>query len=310
VSNFQFPTDPAVQAYLRALAGGFNPNLDPTQTDAWAILQGTLTAYGFSGADLLSLQNFIKSEIINGRNTDQITLDLEASPEFANRFPAIIERRQKGLPPISPSDYVSLERTYQQLERSAGLPPQMFDAAHYDTLIANDVSASEYGNRVQQGVIAANQAPQETRDMLLNYYGVTPGQLAAHFLDPAKVWPVLQQQFAAAGIGGAAQRVGFNQQNPVSEQEAMRLAQLGVTPEQAQQGFMELYHQRQLYGTLPGQSQTGLTTDQLLGAEFGGDEVTKELLQRRALEQQATFQAGGQFQQTQAGTSGLGAVTR
>lgn len=287
--------------------GPLPPQMNATQQSAWAILQQTLQSYGFTGSDLASLTKFVQTELINGTGADQISLDLQNSREYAKRFPAIIQRRQAGLPPISAGEYVSLERQYAQLERAAGLPVNFTDQSHYDSLIARDVSSSEYSSRINDGYVAMLQAPAEARQALKDYYGVTDGHLAAYFLDPNKALPLLKQQAQAALIGGAGIRSGFGE---VSQGQAARVAQLGVSSDAAQTGFMELFHERQLTHTLPGQAQTAISADQQLGAAFGGDEATRELLQRRADEQKATFQAGGKFGEDQAGIAGIGQVVR
>lgn len=283
------------------------PPLDPTQQSAWAILSQTLANYGFTGQDLNDMQNFIKGELINGTGPDQITLDLEASPQFARRFPAIVYRREHNLPPVSPAEYLSLQHSYQQLEHSAGLTPQMFDNQHWDSLIANDVSTAEYATRINQGFVASMQAPPDVRQALQDFYNVSPGDLASFFLDPTKALPLLQQRFAAAQIGGASARTGFGE---VSSSQAEHLAQLGISSTQAQTGFQDLYHQRQITGTLPGQQQTAIPTNDLLNAEFGGDTVTQELLARRAQEQKDYFAQQGQFTESGTGVTGLGQVVR
>jgi len=280
------------------------PPLSATQQSAWAILAQTLTSYGFSGTDLANLENFVQTELINGTGTDQINLDLMQTPEFAKRFPAIVSRRNAGLPPISPAEYVTLERQYAQLERAAGLPQGFGD---YNALIANDVSPSELSSRIQKGYVAMLQAPREALQALSDYYGLGQGTMAAYFLDPTKAEPIVEQQAQAALIGGAGIRTGYGE--PTAAQ-ALRLAELGISESAAQQGFMNLVHQRQLEGTLPGQAQQALTPDQLLGSEFGGDQATKDLLARRAEDQKAAFAGSTAFRETATGITGLGPVVR
>lgn len=300
-------TPPATTPPATTPTGTTSADLSGTQLDAWAILQQTLAQYGFTGQDLSDLTAFVKNELIAGTGSPQIQLDLENTAQFARRFPAIIARRNAGLPPISPSDYVSLEQSYQELERGAGLTPGMFDAQHWDSLIANDVSPTEYATRINQGYIASIQAPQDVKDSLFNYYGVGPGDLTSFWLDPAKSLPILQQRFAAAQIGGAATRTGFT---GVAATQAERLAQLGITPDVAQTGFATLAKEAQLTGTLPGQAQTAMNPDDLLGAQFEGDAATQQELLRRQAEQKANFQGSTNFGTTATGVTGLGPVVK
>lgn len=281
------------------------PGMTSSQADAWAQLQQTLQAYGFSGQDLASLVDFAKQQITAGNSQTQVLLNLENTPQFAARFPAIIERRNAGLPPISPAEYLSLESSYEQLERAAGLPPNF---ASYDKLIAADVSPSEYSDRINKGYLAVSQAPPETMKAFQDYYGTTPGQLAAYFLDPTKAEPLLLQQAAAAQIGGASAVSGFGQ---VDQHQALKLAQQGVTYGQAQQGFQTLAQASQLYNPLPGQGQRyGFTTDNLLGAQFGSDGQTKLQLQLQADYEKGLTAQGTQVGQTSQGATGVGSVSR
>jgi hypothetical protein len=308
IPGYQAPaaaTTPASASTTPATpATSTTPAMDATQQSAWAVLAQTLQSYGFNGTDLQNLEDFIQKELINGTSDAQINLDLMQTKEFANRFPAIIARRNAGLTPISPADYINLEDQYTQIERSAGLPPNFGD---FDALIANDVSPSELSSRVQQGYIAMLQAPPEAMQALQDYYGINQGTMAAYFLDPEKAAPLVVQQAQAAILGGAGIRSGFGE--PTAAQ-SLKLAQLGISPDQAQAGFMDLAHQQQLEGTLPGQSQQALTSDQLIGSEFEGDQATKDLLAQRAAEQKANFQANTGFGTTSSGVTGLGSVTR
>jgi hypothetical protein len=298
------PPKPAAPA---APAAPVLPAFTSDEADAWAQLQATLASYGFTGTDLSFLVDFARKELINGVGQTQILLDLEQTHQFEQRFPAITLRLQQGLPPISPAEYISLEASYEQLEQSAGLVPNM---ASYDELIAHDVSPTEYADRINQGYLAVQQSDPTVRQAFQDYYGVTPGQLVSYFLDPTKAEPVLVKQAVASQIGGAAAQSGFGE--PTSSQ-AMRLAQMNVTFAQAQQGFQKLQEQRQLYEPLPGQGQSAadnLTSDQLLNATFGSDAASAQALTLAGEQQKAAFSGGGQTAETSSGITGLGALQR
>ena len=280
------------------------PAFTSTEQSAWAQLQQTLGAYGFSGADLVALTNWAKTELIAGKDSNQIALDLQNTPQFVKRFPAIVARRNAGLPPVSPAEYLSLESSYAQLETAAGLPRNF---ASYDALIASDVSPTEYADRLNQGYLAVAQADPEVVKAFQDYYGVGKGQLAAWFLDPKKAEPMLLQQAAAAQVGGASAGSGFGE---VSSADATRLAQMGVNFSQAQQGFQKLAGESQLYRGLPGQSEPPLSDTALLNAQFGSDAATQLELQRRAGYETGTTAQGGQVAGTAAGATGIGTVQR
>lgn len=275
-----------------------------SQTDAWSQLQQTLQQYGFNGADLQALVQFAQQQIVAGNSQTQVLLNLEQTQQFKNRFPAIGTLAQQGVA-ISPAEYVSLEKQYASLEQAAGIPKNF---ASYDQLIANQVSPTEYADRINKGYLAVSTAPPETIKAMQDYYGVTPGQLAAYFLDPTKAEPILLQQAQAAQIGGASTASGFGQ---VSQAQALRLAQQGVSYSQAQQGFQQLSQESQLFGHLPGQGQRyGFTTDNLLGATFGSDGQTKLQLQIQAEQEKNLFAQGTGVAGTQQGLTGASTVQR
>jgi hypothetical protein len=276
-----------------------------TQQNAWALLQQTLQQYGFSGADLTQLVAWAKGEVIRGSSANQIALDLQNTPQFERRFPAIKTLAGEGVA-VTPAEYITLERTYAQLEQNAGLPANF---ASYDALIGGQVSPSEYSDRINKGYLAVEAAPQETVNAMQQYYGVSKGQLAAYFLNPKAQEPVLLQQAMAAQIGGAGAVSGLGR--PVSADEAFRLAQMGVTYQQAQQGFQKLAHEAQLYqGTLPGQGAPAIDTQKLLEQQFGSDAQTQLELQIRADYEKGTTNVGTNVATTQAGATGLGTVQR
>jgi hypothetical protein len=291
-----------------AVGYAFAPQVDPkftsTEQSAWSQLQTTLGQYGFVGADLTALVNWTKAELIAGKGTDQISLDLMQTPQFAKRFPAIVQRQKLGLPPVSPAEYLSLETSYEQLERAAGIPPGW---ASYDALIANDVSPSEYSSRINQGYLAVAMAPPEVTRAFTDYYGVTPGHLAAYFLDPTKAEPLLLQRATAAQAGGASAVSGFGE---ISSAGALRLAQMGVNYSQAQQGFQKLASQSQLYRGLPGQVEQPLTEEQLLEAQFGSNAPAQMTLARQAAYEAGTTNQGGAIGTTSTGATGLGTLQR
>jgi hypothetical protein len=274
-----------------------------TQISAWQYLQSILASYGFAGHDLSALVAWAKGQIIAGNSTDMIQLNLEQTPQFEKRFPAIKTLAAQGVA-ITPAEYISVEQQYSQLLHQAGLPPRYAD---YDQLIANQVSPNELGARLQQGYEAVANADPTVVKAFQDYYHVPPSGLVAYFLNPTKAAPLLAQQAVSAQIGGASAMSGFGE---VAQPEALRLAQMNVTFAQAQQGFQKLAQEKQLYTNLPGQQAPVLSQEQLLNAQFGSDAQTLQELQRQAAYETGTTQTGAQVAQTQAGATGLGRVQR
>lgn len=268
------------------------------QNDARARILSVLAEYG-----LESLADFVWQQILAGKSDAEVLQDIRNTPEFKKRFPAIEERTKKGLAPISPGEYVAYERQARQLMRAAGLPESFYDTQDdFDRFLSNDVSITELNDRIQLGRQAAYDAPSEVRAALMRDYGVSEGGLTAFFLDPDKAQPLLEKQWKAAQIGGAAERTGFGR---TSREQNERLALLGVTAGQAQEGFGVLGESRELFGALDAGEDT-IDTDAQLGAAFAGDSNARRRIEERRRRRQATFEGGGGYAAGQGGISGLG----
>jgi hypothetical protein len=284
-------TDPATQAAKLAK--------DASNRDALASINDVLSQYG-----LQSLSGFAWQEIVSGRSGNEVLQDLRETPQFQQRFPAIAARQKAGLPPLSPGDYVSYENTATQYMRDAGLPPGFYDSPEdFTKFLANDVSLKELASRVDLAKQAAYQAPPEVRTALRGQFGLGDGDLAAYFLDPNRAQPLLQRTYNAAQIAGAGTRTGYD----VNPEQDYRLADQGVSAAQAQAGFSTLQQSQELYNPLAGHANEGaITTDQQLGAAFGGNAADQLSVERRRQQRQADFQDGGAFASSQQGISGLG----
>lgn len=284
--------------------------LSAAEQNAWDQIQQTLEQYGFSGGDLVQLTRWAKNEIISGDSTDQIALNLMTTPEFKRRFPAIGVLAKEGIA-ITPAQYISMEQSYAQAEKQAGLPPNF---ASYDALIANQVSPSEYSDRLTQGYLAVANSDQNVITEFQRFYGVTKNQLAAYFLNPKAQEPLLLKQALAAQIGGAAYDSGWQglpREPLVSTQEALKLAQQGVTQSQAQQGYAQLAQEQQLERPLPGQgARYDFTTSNLSQAAMGLDGQTQLQLRIQADMEKNMFQGGTGVESTSSGLQGAGSVQR
>lgn len=295
------PNHPAVpvpsQARIDSLAGGLASS-DGTadQRNAYAIIQQTLDAYGLGG-----LASWAWQEIVAGKSQSQVLLDMQNTPEFKQAFPEVAGRLAAGLPAMSPADIINYRTQARQMMQAAGLPAGFYDQpSDFTGFIVGDMSLSELQSRVDLAKQAAFEVPQTVRDHLAAYYGLDAGHLAASFLDPGKAEPLLARDFAAAQAGGAAVTTGFGDINAT---QAERLADLGVSPAQAQAGFSQLAGMRQLMSPLPGEATTGVSVDQQLAAQFGQDADAQAKILARQRQREAPFTGGGSFVTGQGGTS-------
>lgn len=186
----------------------------------------------FEQYNLGSLINKIKELAIDGATEATITLQLQETDEYKNRFKANQERIKKGLAVLTPAEYLRVEDGYRQVLRSYGL--KQFDTDDYvSQFIANDISASELSNRVVTAVQRVQNADPAVSRQLRDFYGIGQADLVAYALDPANQLQKIERQVAAAEVGVAAARQGLQAGVSVAEQ----LAAQGVTQAEAQRGF-------------------------------------------------------------------------
>jgi hypothetical protein len=276
---------------------------DAGQRDAYATVMDVLKQYG-----LESLAGFVFTSMANSLSEAEILQGIRKTPEFQARFPAIAEREKAGLPALSPGEYVQYEQQATQLMRAAGLPKGFYDTpSDFTQFLSGDVSVAELQDRIQMGQQAMYEAPPEARAALKQQYNLSDGDITAYFLDPGKADPLLKQQWTAAQINGAAARTGFGMG---STAEAERLAKLGVTVSQAEQGYGQLVAGKELYGNLPGEHGDTIDRATQVGAALGGDAAAKQRIARKSQSRTAEFSGGGQVATTSNGATGLSDTSR
>lgn len=220
--------NPQVQTYFESLANsavttpGNAPSTTPTIANEAEVGATTASAEAqvatvLQQAGLGSLAPWANQQIaqLAGQGMDpsdiatQIGVDLYSTPQFNAAFPGMAIRQAKGLPAMSVADYLAYVDQANQYAQAAGLPTGFMNATTIGNLIGNDVSATELNQRLTAGYQAAMNAPQETRNLLSQYYGVNTGDLAAYYLDPTKAESLLQNQLVGAEVGTQAAQSGF-----------------------------------------------------------------------------------------------------
>jgi hypothetical protein len=192
-----------------------------------ATLTDRFAKYGLS-----SLVNKVRELAIDGATEATITLALQETPEYQQRFAANAERLKKNLQVLTPAEYINLEDSYRQVLRAYGL--KQFDTDDYvRQFISNDMSAAELSDRVVTAVQRVQNADPAISRTLRDYYGIGTTDLVAYVLDPNQQLQKIQRQVAASEIGAAARVQGLEAGVSVAEQ----LAAQGVTQAQAQKGY-------------------------------------------------------------------------
>jgi hypothetical protein len=277
-----------------------------TDQDAVALLSTELSSWGF-GSDAI---DWAKAQIQSNNSIDQILYSLRQQPFYQNSiFGQVAASRTKaGLPAMTEAQILSYKDYAIGLGQQAGLPQGFITDKELTTLMGSDVSTAELDQRITQGYQAAIKAAPDVLDQLRTYYGVTPGGLAAYYLDPTRALPLLQNQFTSAQIGAEATRTGYG---AIDQPNAMLLAQQGTTESQAKTGFTDLAKQAQLFNALPGEGVNGITQEIQLGAEFGGNAQDQQAIKQRAEQRTAVFGGNYRYAESQGkGITGLGQVLR
>lgn len=221
----------------------------PTQENALDNLRAQLEDWGIG-----SLYGDVVGYVTAGYSVDTINIRLQQTDAYKTRFAANDARKQQGLSVLSPAEYIATERQYRSLMQTVGLPAGFYDdTSDFTDFLSKDISPTELNDRVGLAKDHWMQADPYTRDALRNGYGFTDGDAIASILDPDKAYAVIERRMRSAGIGAEALRNNLNW----SAQSGERLADLGVTQDQARSGFGEI-------------GQT-LGTDTAIGRRFGQD---------------------------------------
>jgi hypothetical protein len=275
-------------------------NAGPTgdQEDAKNYLNDVLRNYGLD-----TLGEWAWEQIQAGHTPARVIQELRQRDEYKQRFVGMAERQSRGLPAISEAEYIAWERSARQMMQTAGLPADFYDRPDdFGRFIGRDVSLQELSERVNDGFRQAMAAGDEVRDELQRLYGVGASQLAAFFLDPDRALPVIERQFAASQISGAAQRTTYG---GLSQTEAERLASLGITDQQANSGFGTLVEMSELFADLPGGNAGTIGRDEQIGAAFEGNAAAQQAIARKGQERVSESSGAQAFQIGQGGVVGL-----
>lgn len=267
------PTDPF---------GGLNG----ADRDAAVALTNLFKSYGLG-----SLAPVILDFVRQGYSADTVSILLQQTPEYKQRFSANDKRLAAGLPVLSPAEYLATEASYRQIMSAAGLPIGFYDQpSDFTNWIASDVSPTEVQSRVQEASNLVNQADPNTLAYFRQHY--TTGDLVAYALDQKKALPLIQKQVQAAEIGGAA----LNQGLSIGTDRAEQLANAGVTQSQAQSGFgfvQENLAATQKLGDIYG---TQVSQEDLVNEVFNNDAAATQKRRTLASKERASF--GGSSAQT------------
>jgi hypothetical protein len=267
---------------------------DPNVTGASAIIKAQLDAWGIG-----SLYGDAVKILKQGLNTDAVIAQLEQTAAYKQRFWYNEVRQKAGLAVLSPAEAVATEAQLRGILKQFGLPPGFYDSSKdVGNFIAKNVSASELADRATAARDLWINAPAETKAYWKDHYGASDGDAIAAILDPDKALPLIQQKLTAANIGGAAMRQGLD----ASTSRAEQLAQLGVSAQQAQQGYGAVKQMVNGDGSIANRFGAEYTQGEAENAVFLNDADALKKKQTLDAEEQSLF--GGRAATDTSGLSG------
>lgn len=247
--------------------------------DAYAAMLGVLKSYG-----LESLAPTVMGYLKNGYTEDTITVLLPTTPEYKKRFSANEARKAKGLPVLSPAEYLATEQTYRQIMSSAGLPPGYYDKPDdFKKFMENDVSPSEVQARVKSAHDLVDKLPVEARTAFGDMY--TKGDLVAYALDPHRAAPLIDEQIRAARAAGAGRVSGFD----LTKSQAETVAKSDIADEQIAGGVATASRYASSTGTLAEIYGGQYTADDALSEVFRDNGSAQQVRRKLASQERATF---------------------
>jgi hypothetical protein len=259
-----------------------------TQQSAFDILNNMLSTYGLG-----SLTGVLKDILLQGiTDQNEISLKLQATDQWKQRFAGNEMLRQKGLPVLDVAQYLSVEQSYAQVMKNYGLPAGFYDDPHdFANFIGNSVSANELQQRAAMYADVARREDPALKEQL-SAMGLSQGDLLAYMMDPTRAAPLIQQKYQTALIGGAARRAGITPDTSY----AQHLADLGISEQQAAQGYGQIAQELPTEQRLGQIYNDSIQQSDLESETFDGNGAVTAKKKRLASQERAAF----------SGSSGVG----
>lgn len=250
--------------------------------DAYAALTGMLKNYG-----LESLASTVLGFIQQGYSQDTVSVLLGNTDAYKTRFAGNETRRQKGLPVLTPAEYLSVESSYRQVMSAAGLPPGYYDQpGDFQNLIANDVSPSEAQQRVTVAGDLLRNIDPGVKAQWNQWY--TNGDIIAYALDPTRATAMLERQYRSAEAGA----FGTNNGLTLTAGQAEGVAATGASESALRQGMAAASALSTSGAKLSAIYGGTYTQQDALNETFAADAGATEKRRKLASQERATFGGG------------------
>lgn len=230
---------------------------------------------------------------------------VRGTPQYRQRFRGLELRNQNNYMPINEDQYLQIEREFEQVLRSNGMPRGFYDSQEdFANFIGNDVRADELNTRISQGFRAVTETEPGTREELKRLYGLNDSDVAAFLIDPTRFQQTEAVRKAeAARRANAAREAGLQ----IQAQQAEELVSRGISQQTAQRGFQELGATQELFGAVQ-QGEEAIGIEEQIAGTFGTNAAAAQRIATRRRRRQAEFEAGGGLAETAQGITGLRTV--
>ena len=220
----------------KTLVKSGNKYKSTVDVDAYTLLESTFRDFG-----LEELVPEIKRFMEEGIGDNQAGVELRKTTAYLNRFRGNEIRRAAGLNVVSEATYLELENSYNETLRAYGQQgffgtDRKKAQSKMADIIGNDISATEFKDRVDAVVTRVNNSDPTIKSTLRTFYNIGDEDLIAYFLSPKETLPKLQEKVTSAEIGSEALK-----QNLLTDvASAIALARMGITKSQAREGYQAI----------------------------------------------------------------------
>ena len=233
---------------------------------------------------------------------DRMFRAINTTELYKKRFAGMALRAANGYKPISESDYIKIEKEFDQTLRANSMPKGFYDSQDdFAKFIGNDVRSDELNTRLQQGYRAVMETEPGTKEELKRLYGINDSEIAAFLIDPTRF-----KQSEAVTKAEAARRANAAREQgmQLSAAQSEELVNRGIGQGRAQEGFQELAMTQELFNPLTA-GETAITQEEQIAGTFGTNAAAAQRIATRRASRRAAFQEGGGLAETQQGVTGL-----
>lgn len=204
--------------------------------DAFESVRSQLKLWG-----LEELESIVREWMEKGVGENVALATLRDNKVYKDRFYGNTLRLNSGRNALDESTYLSIENDYSEWAQYYGID-SYFGADRkqrqkkFSELIGNDISATEFKDRIDAVVTRVERANPRIKRTLREFYNINDTDLVGYFLNPKENVKILEEKVTTAEIGSAA----FEQGLVGSRARAEELARLGIDRAEAVRGYSEI----------------------------------------------------------------------